>query len=325
MTKKTSRPTFKVLAVLLFLAPVIFFAASAHADSFEAKGKNWDAKLHTLYARDDNVVQTPRNAALRPSDLVGTGDSSVNVGGSAKYTHRVSNKLTVAAEYDIDAEVYTQLNDYNLVSQVFGVRPVYKLNPLVRMDFSYRYIWNINAGENFSGIHYLGPSFSYMHKKFGLTRLHYTFKKTNNFMNDGRDNDQHSAGIAHYFFFANYTRRIGVTYQFTTDNTASDTFDRDLHDISIKAKIPIYFGFILDAEGKISFRDYRKDSAIFGKDRSDDRQRYTAKLTKVLIKKWRFIRDLTLEGQYRYTFNNSSVGFREYKSNRFVIGLRAKF
>jgi hypothetical protein len=294
-------------------------------DSWERSGKNWKAGVKTMYIHDDNVVQTPRDGSLRPENLVGTGDSGFNLGAFAKYNFKISDGLNVAAEYYLDTEIYTELTDNNLVTQMFGILPRYKFTPLMNIDFRYSYIYNINDGESFSGSHFLGPSFNHMHKKLGMTRAYYYLKLGNNFINNDRDKTQHIAGIAHYLFFSKFKRRVAFTYQYTKDDTDGSNFDRDINLFKLNIRSPLLFGLILRGGGSYSIRDYDtflSDNA--NETRQDYRQRYSVSLSKVLFDRDAFGR-LILEGKYRHIFNQTNLNFREYTSNRFDVGLKGKF
>jgi hypothetical protein len=305
------------------------------AEEMGATGKNWEARVHTLYAHDDNVVLTPTNNSLRPTTLVGTGDSYLKAGGSALYNFRVKENFSVAAEYDVDAELYSELHAYNMVSQMYGITPRFKLNPLMNIDMSYRYIWNINDGDSFSGVHYFGPTFNHMHKDFGFTRVFYTYKIVDNFINNDRDTLQNSAGITHIFFFSNFTRRLGLEYKYVDDNAQSNNFDRKLHIVSAKGRTPLLFKTTLDVEAGLTYRDYAGFTNDNGEKRKDLEQFYSATVRKVLFGKQGIIQkmdskktiidEVAVEAGYRYNFNVTNVDFREYKSNLFTVGLRGGF
>ena len=221
--------------------------------------------------------------------------------------------------------VYGELNQYDLTSQMFGLSPTYKITPTMNIMLDYNYIYNIVDGDNFSGINYVGPSFNHMHEKFGLTRLYYTYKDTDNWQNDLRDNRHHTLGFAHYFFFSNYTRRIGIDYQYSTENTDGSAFDRDNHRIKIKGKTPLVWGWEGDIDISYTFRQYDTRLGSAGTLRDDTLQRYQFGLTRVLLKNWQCLQDLTLILKYRRLENNTNLLTRDFASNRADIGFQARF
>ena len=60
------------------LSLMVMYSGSAFAVDYNSGGKNWRASFSASYIYDDNVVETPDNAANRPAGLVGEGDSAFN-------------------------------------------------------------------------------------------------------------------------------------------------------------------------------------------------------------------------------------------------------
>ena len=289
-------------------------------------GKNWGVSVGTYFVYDDNVINQPSQASARPAGLpTNPDDTAFAWDGRAYYKHSFNNKFHLRASYDIDMTVYGELNQYDLTSQMFGLSPTYKITPTMNIMLDYNYIYNIVDGDNFSGINYVGPSFNHMHEKFGLTRLYYTYKDTDNWQNDLRDNRHHTLGFAHYFFFSNYTRRIGIDYQYSTENTDGSAFDRDNHRIKIKGKTPLVWGWEGDIDISYTFRQYDTRLGSAGTLRDDTLQRYQFGLTRVLLKNWQCLQDLTLILKYRRLENNTNLLTRDFASNRADIGFQARF
>lgn len=292
----------------------------------ERGGENWKLKLNSLYAHDDNVATAPLNSALRPASITKTGDSIFEWSGTGTYFYKPVTKFNLRMDYDIDMTVHFKLNEYNLTTQMFSLTPTYKFTPLINAQIIYSYIWNIVDGSNFSGIHFVSPNFYYMHKKFGLSRIYFTFRSTDNWRFDSRDSIQNSAGINHFFFFLKNKGRIKFAYEFTNDNTEGPAFDRNLHNLSLKGKSPLFFGIDFDAEAKFSLRNYDSRKEDNGVDeRKDVQQRYSVQLSKVLYKELGILEKLTFYSKYRHIFNKTNLEIREYKSNRVDVGLRAVF
>lgn len=292
----------------------------------EKGGENWKLKLNTLYAYDDNVVTAPDKVSLRPASITKINDSMFEWSGTGTYFYKPVTKFNLRMDYDVDMTIHTELNEFNLTTQMFSLTPTYKFTPLINAQIIYSYIYNIVDGDNFSGTHFISPNFYYMHKKFGLSRIYFTFRSTDNWKFDSRDSSQYSAGINHFLFFFNYKGRIKFGYDFTKDDTTGSAFDRDLHNFSVKGKSPLFFGIDLDAEAKVSLRNYdsrKEDNGI--DERKDTQQRYSVKLSKVLFKELGILEKLTFYSKYRHTFNKTNLEIREYKSNRVDVGLRAVF
>jgi len=288
-------------------------------------GKKWSFKLGTGFAYDDNVVNEPTRASVRPANLPDANDGAFLFNGQGQFKHAFNNKFSVKATYDADMTVYFDLHQYDLVSQMFGISPTYKISPTMNVMLDYNFIYNIVDGAHFSGINYMGPSFNHMHPKWGLSRLYYTFKTTNNWQNDLRDNEHHTYGVAHYFFFSNYTRRIGVDYQYSQEDTAGSAFDRDNHRLKIKGQTPLVYGWNGEVDLTYTFRDYNSRLGSFGALRDDTLQRYGVTFSRVLLESWKCLQDLQLILKYRRLDNNTNLLSRDFESNRGDIVFQARF
>ncbi len=289
-------------------------------------GKKWKINLGTSFAYDDNVVNTPNLATARPAGLpTDSGDTSFSLNVQSSLKHSFSNKFFVRASYDIDMTVYSDLNQYDLTTQIFGMSPTYKITPTMQLMMDYNFIYNIVNGANFSGINYIGPSFNHMHPKFGLSRLYYTFKTTHNWQNKLRHNQHHTVGAAHFFFFSNYTRRIGIDYQYSTENTQGSAFDRDNHRVKIKGATPLLWGWQGEIDIAYTFRNYDTRLANLTALRDDTLQRYQFGVSRVLIEQWSYLKNLTLTLKYRRLENDSNLLPRDFASNRGDISLLARF
>lgn len=291
----------------------------------DKSGKNWSFKLNALYAYDDNVVEAPLANLFKPALIVREEDSMLEWSATAGWKRSFNEKFSLRATYDVDMTIHSHLSEYDLTMQIFGIGQTYKISPLMNVMLDYKFIYNIVDRGHFSGIQYFSPSFHYMHAKFGLTRLYYTFQYTNNWVTDARDNIQHSMGFKQYVFFSNYTRRISFGYKYATDDTTADGFDRDLHTLELRGKTPLFFGIDLDVEVEATFRIYDSRLATNGTVRDDIQHKVYVNISKVVLRKFGWLENLTAKAKYRYVFNESDLLLREYRSNRFDIGLEARF
>lgn len=289
------------------------------------KGKNWKIKLDANFVYEDNVVASPDNSSIKPAGLGQEGDEAFEWNGAASYDFKINKKFKWDLDYDINQIVYDDLDQYNLVSQIFGTGGTYKINPLTHLQLNYKFIYNILDGDNYSGSQYLSPSFNYMNKKFGLTRLDFTFKYTDNYEADTRDKNQYAFGITQYMLFSNYTRRVSLSYKYTIDDADGPAFDRDFHTIALKGQTPLPWGMKLYGKGKWIISDYDSFLTQASDLREDTKQQYYVKLSKLLLDQWKCMRDLTLAVKYKYTFNDSNLLVREYESNLVSVGLAARF
>jgi len=310
-----------ILVCFLLITPSILTAATLANES----GKFWKFKLSANYSYDDNVVNEPTNIAFRPAFLVGKDDHIFDWSATLSLKHAFTKKLSMRATYDVDMTIHSELSQYDLTAQILGVGMVYKFAPLFNFTLDYNYIYNIVDDDNFSGIHYVSPSLNYMNKTFGLTRVFYTFKSTDNWQSDLRDNDAFSAGLKHYFFFSDFSRRIILGYKYTSDDTTGSSFDRDLHTVELRGQTPLFFGIDLDLQVEVTFREYVSRLGTDGSLRDDDQYKLVAEFKKVLFDKLGIMQNLTMKAGYRYLFNDSNLLLRDYRTNKGYVGLDARF
>ncbi len=315
------RLSFIVLSCILLYIPTVLHAATLANES----GKFWKFKLSANYSYDDNVVNEPTDIAFRPVALVGKDDHIFNWSATASIKHNFTKQLTMRAIYDVDMSIHSELEQYDLTSQIIGLSATYKFAPLFNFSMDYNFIYNIVDGDDFSGVHYVSPSFNHMHKTFGLTRVFYTFKSTDNWQSDLRDNIQHSVGIQHHFFFSDFTRRITLRYKYTADDSNGASFDRNLHTAEIRGKTPLFYDIEMDLHIEIAFREYLTRLGTNGSLRDDTRHKLHVKFTKVLLSNLGILRNLTAKVGYRYLYNESNLLVRDYRSNKGYVGFDARF
>ncbi len=317
---------FGRLGLALVLAVYLMQGMAQAQTLVNQSGKKWNIKLGTSFAYDDNVVNQPNRPSARPAGLpADPGDTSFSLNGQSTLKLTFNNKFFVRAIYDIDMTVYSDLNQYDLTSQVFGISPTYKITPTMHFMMDYNFIYNIVDGANFSGINYIGPSINHMHAKIGLTRLYYTFKNTHNWQNKLRHNQHHTVGASHFLFFSNYTRRIGIDYQYSSEDTLGSAFDRDNHRVKVKGQTPLLWGWKGEVDIAYTFREYDSRLGSPTALRDDTLQRYQIGFSRVLLEQWSYLQDLTLTLKYRRLENNTNLLPRDFSSNRGDIVLVARF
>ncbi len=299
----------------------------SEALEFSQKGKNWKAKAKTFFSYDTNVIQSPTDGRDIPVSLRGSDkdDSAFNYDAFVNYTLKFNNKFRVEGSYEIDGTVYFELSRFDLITQMFGVKPVYKITPLSNITVQYFYFHNVNDGNSFSGINFVSPSFNHFSKKFGVTRLYMKYKDTNNFINQGRDGDSYGVGFRHIYLFADYKNNIGVGYEYSSEDTAGN-FDRDIHTLTVSSKVSLPFDVDMNSSYQYSNRDYRTFLATtVTNTREDFFHTFRTKFQKELIKDWGFVEKVLGKVKYTYHYNDSSTEFREYQNHRVDLGLDIRF
>ncbi|QPJ64304.1 MAG: DUF560 domain-containing protein [Candidatus Nitrohelix vancouverensis] len=314
---------------LLALAVAAPQAVSA-APSMDAAGggKSWSFKISGSAIRDDNLLGAPDRGNI-PTALQGKefDDTGFKWTSNLAYNYNYTNKLSFKFDYDVSQTLYEENSDRDITTQMFGINSTYKINALVNIQLMYKYIYNIVDGDDFSGIHYIRPSFNYMHKKWGLTSIHALYSDANNWSTSLRNTETTGAGIAQYYFFDNFKRRVDLGVKWAQDEAKSSVFDRDVYTVKAGLKTPLYYGVNLTAGAQYARKEYqaRKLEAGGNRDREDDEQKYTATLDKTLVTKWGYLQNLVLEGKYQHTYNRSNEFASFYRNNHFELGLKAAF
>ncbi len=317
---------FKKSIFAFFICSLLLMSAgNSLAGGVNKEGKNWKLRLNTFFGYDDNVTQSPDNAALRPASLTGKDDQFFTWSGGGSYLYKHNNKMQLKAEYDIDMTIYDDLGQYDLTTQIFGLNPIYKVSGLSQFNFQYMYIYNIVDGNNFSGINLFRPSYYHMSQDFGLSRINFIFKDINNWANAGRDGRQIGIGADQVFFFNEYKNQVGVGIQFTDDDTTNKLFDRTLLDFKLNGRMDLCWGVTLDGFVKLSFRDYTNRIADNGLNREDLAQTYRIVFSKDLLKQWHFLHKLTAKLKFQHSINETNLNLREFDSNRVDVGFQARF
>ncbi|MFQ5482127.1 MAG: surface lipoprotein assembly modifier [Nitrospinaceae bacterium] len=294
----------------------------ADAQSLEKKGKNWNVKLRTQLVVEDNLAQNPDGS---PPLTIPGSDGGWNGNGTAAFTYRHDKKFSVTADYDIDITVYQDLGEFDLIAQMWGVKPKYRFNSRMFLELQYFYIWNIAGGDSFSGIHYVNPRFAYLHPKWGLTQIQYFVKSTDNFVNQGRDGTQHGGGFTHIYLLPGSQHYVGLGYQVSDEDTEG-RFDRLKHDFKVLGRLILPLDIKFNGEYKFSLRKYDAFAADNpGAVREDEQHNYRVRVTKMLTEQWGFMEKLQARFEFLHQNNQSNFSLRDYKTNRFSWGLEARF
>jgi len=324
--KKTG--LLKLMAVGLLtsalILPQVAFAAPEIKTS--GGGKNWTFSAGVTAIRDDNLLGAPERGPI-PLSLQGKNFDDVGVRWNSNlgYKYKQSSKLSFKFDYDVNQTIYEENSSRDITTQMFGINSEYKISPLVNIQMMYKYIYNIVNGDDFSGINYFRPSFNYMHRKYGMTAIHFLYSDTNNWITNLRNTETTGAGVAQYIFFSNYTRRLTIGYQYRKDDAKGKNFDLSSHAVNVGLKTPLFYGINLTTDAKYTQKDYKSRLAIDTRLREDNQQRYSLALDKMLISKMGYLQNLVLRGLYTHTYNRSTEDAVFSVNNHWELGLSAAF
>ncbi len=189
-------------------------------------------------------------------------------------------------------------------------------------------MYNIIDNDGYNGIHYISPSMMFMiDRKFGFTRINYTFTNEDNKQNTLRDTDSHSIGIDHYYFiFGNLQKRIRVGYAYTDDNASGAIYDLKFHTFKIGLKTPLISEIFLNARYRYGNENYDTRAVLIGTGiRDDDRHNFMVEFSKVLLKKVGLLDKLTGFISFQHSKADSTDKLYEYDKNVFSLILEGRF
>ncbi len=303
-----------------------------------AQGKNWRVNFRTQFEHDSNLAQVSSDPAFKPARLSNGNDSGFTWNGNATYVHQFNDRLRITGDYDIEMHKWDTLNQYDTMSQMYGLKPSYKINDNMFFSFQYFFIWNMATGFNFdtdtfSIVHYVNPSITHMHKKFGMTRLSVRYSYDDNKAINSRDTNTYGFSLDH-MYLVTQGFSVGGGYTLRIQDTASPAFDRDVHDFKVKVKKALPAGIDFLGEYKFSLRDYTNlfsaptsylanTAGTF--EREDAQHNFSFELRKVLWKKLAFMQNVRARLSWIHRYNESNFNFREYQSDIFRGGVDLRF
>lgn len=227
---------------------------------------------------------------------------------------------------------------FNTLSQMYGLKPSYKINSNWFASTQYFFIWNHAGGFNlsqdtFSTVHYFNPSVHHMSKRWGMTRFGVRYSYTDNHVTAHRDANTLGFTLDHMYQIKK-GMMLGVGYGYRFENTALARYERGVHDFKAKIKAALVMGVDLLGGYRYSLRDYDNNfsssqdfllntAGTF--ERRDSQHNFSLELRKMLTLKLLFMRNLRANVRWVRQVNDSNFTFREFSSNILSVGLTTQF
>lgn len=320
----------KIVIIVIAVSFVFSSSGQAMAQSGQVKGENWDIRLSGGTSYDDNVILTPRNSANKPVGLPSNeSDWAFDFSGQGRYKFQYSDALTLSTDYSLDYTAYTDLSQFDQLTNTFGANAAYFIpdtgNNIYRLNLRYFFMYNIIGNDAYNSINYISPSMMFMiNRKFGFTRINYTFTNEDNKQTTARDTDSHSIGFDHYYFISgNLQKRIRVGYAYRNDEASGADNDLKAHTFNVALRTPLIREMFLDARYRYGSEDYDTRAVNIGAGiRDDDRHNFRVEFSKEIFKNLDFFDKLTGFLTYQRVNANSTDKLFEYNKN--VISLMVK-
>ena len=295
---------------------------SALPESFKKSGENWRLSGAARMLYDTNVVQDPDKG---PELIADQDAAGFNWTAAAAYAFVPTERFNLRFDYDIDMTVYLELGDYDLTAQMFGVKPKYVLSDHSFVDLQYFFIYNLAGYDAFSGINYIGPTYTRISRKWGVTRLNFYYSDNNYYTDQQRDADEIGGGITHEFSFDNGTKALNVGFQISDEDSVG-RFGRQVYNVQASGAAGLPWGVQLQPMYQYSFRNYDTfASSTAGRTREDDQHRIRLEFIKRLSGGGEWMRYLKARFSWDFTKNSSNLDARDYTSNRFGMNVSGEF
>ncbi len=320
----------KIVIIAFALSFIISSYGRAMAQSADIKGKNWDFRLSGKSFYDDNVILEPKKSANKPTGLGDESSLAFDFYGQGRYKYKISDPLTISADYRLDYTAFTDISKYNQLTHTFGTDAAYFIpntgKKICRLNLRYFYMYNFIGNDSYNSINNISPSIMFMiNPKLGFTRINYTFTNLNNRQNSFRDTDSHSIGIDHYYYiFGNRNRKLRVGYAYRNDDAKGGLNDLDSHTVNVGLKTPLIWEIILNAKYSYESEDYDTRAVLIGTGtRDDDRHDFSVEFSKVLLKDYGFFEKFT--GSMKYERFNNDSNDKLFENNKNVVSLFLEF
>lgn len=330
--------TLSVRALLLAGLVLCLLLPAVASAQLSAQGKNWRVSFRTQFEHDSNLAQLPENQAFRPASLSSGSDSGFNWNGNATFVHQFNDRLRITADYDIDMHKWDSLEQYDTLTQMYGLKPSYKISDNMFASLQYFFIWNHASGydlpnDTFSVVQYVNPSITHMHKKFGMTRLGFRYSYDDNKATNARDTHTYGFSLDHIYMVTKGFS-IGGGYALRVQDSAHAAFERNVHDFRVKTKTALPAGIDFLGEYRFSLRDYDNNFSAYTSflantpgtfSREDAQHNFTFELRKTLWTKLAFLHNVRARLSWVHRYNESNFNFREYQSDLFRGGFDLRF
>lgn len=322
----------KIVIIAIALSFIVSSSGQAMAQSGQVKGKNWDIRLSGTTFYDDNVIQSPRNSANKPAGLGDESSWAFDFSGQGRYKFKLSDALTLAADYSLNNTNYTDTSQLDQLTNTFGADAAYFIpntgNNIYRLNLRYFYMYNIIDNDSYNSINYISPSIMFMiNQELGFTRINYTFTNEDNRQTILRDTDAHSVGIDHYYFISgNQQKRIRVGYAYRNEEAKGTINDLSSHTFRIELKTPLIMEIFLNAKYRYGAENYDTRAVLIGTGiRNDDRHDFSVAFSKELLKDVGILEQLTGFIQYQHINNDSTDKLFEHNKNVTSLMVKGKF
>lgn len=284
----------RVRLITAVLAGLLMSRASAGEE--KPSPTNWSAELGVGVEYDSNVSVDELDATTNQGDYAMTLDA----GFAAR--KKFSETATAGLTYDLSQSLYEKFSEVDRQTQILGADlglDFGRVDPAI----SVYYINSRLDGNQFLDLFRVSPSLSGFISQKWFTRAAYVYLDKTIHDSDGRDAKTNVGEVDLYFFLRGLRNYFNAGYRFRHENAAADQYDYQSNSVKLRyiQRFELFSRLTkLQLAWRYEDRDYRSETPLIGKKRSDQRNR------------WRLDYEIPV-------FTNGAVqffaGYADYESN----------
>ena len=284
--------------------------------------KSWHLNAGLGYIYDDNVIAAPSSSI--PDVIVSDQkDSSISTTFSVNYTPLIASPYYFTAQYNIYANTYFKLSEYNTITNSLTLTPGMNfIKSIATIPVSYTY--QFFNGKKYMGLLTIRPTYGLMliDKLMGQLTVGYGRRdmiQAPSFKDEDRDADIINGSLGLYYFIRDNRGFINARYERAYENAKGVNWKNKGDRFSLGLFYPIYENLILNIGGDVYLQKYKNVHSVFNIKRDD--KIYSGSI----LLSWEAIKDLQVNLQYAHTKANSNIPVYDYKRNVYNLAIQYNF
>lgn len=284
--------------------------------------KTWHFSAGLGYLYDDNVIAAP-SSSIPGTILSDQKDSSIAASFGVNYSPIVPSPYYFTAQYNIYANTYFKLSEYNTISNNLIITPGLNFDKsIATLPISYTY--QLFNGKKYMGLLTIKPTYNIilMDKLMGQVALGYgrrAMLQSPTFEDENRDADILNGSLGVYYFIKDNLGFLTARYEHAYENTKGVNWKNNGDRFSLGILYPISEKLFLNLSGDIYLQKYKNVHSVFKVKRDDKLYSGSVMLT------WEVIKDLQVNLQYAHTKADSNITVYDYKRNVYNLAIQYNF
>ncbi len=284
--------------------------------------KTWHFSAGLGYIYDDNVIAAP-SSSIPGTIISDQKDSSISASFSINYNPLIPSPYYFTAQYNIYANTYFKLSEYNTISNNIIITPGINFDrSLATLPISYTY--QLFNGKKYMGLFTVKPTYGIVlaDRLMGQVSLGYgrrAMLQSPLFDDEKRDADILSGSLGFYYFIKENRGFITARYEHAYEDAKGVNWKNNGDRFSLGLLYPIQDNLLLNIGGDVYLQKYKNVHSVFKVKRDDKIYSGSIMLT------WEVMKDLQLNIQYAHTKSNSNIPVYDYKRNVYNLAIQYNF